>query len=124
MRAFRPGPLTIVFRARRALHPFLLGPGGKVAIRVPGNRFCLKLIRECGLPLVSTSANRSGAPIPADHRKLLALFAERADLLIDGGELHRALPSTVVDLTTDLPVILREGAVRRAALERVFREYA
>jgi len=121
MREFWPGPLTLVLQARRALHPLLLGPGGTVAVRIPGSRFCQRLIAEAGLPLVSTSANISGRPIPADRLELLRLFGTRADLLIDGGDLPRSFPSTVVNLCSATPVILREGAVRRSVLRSFLR---
>ncbi len=111
MRRFWPGPLTMVFSARRRLSPYVIAADGGIAIRIPRNRFCLGLIRETGRPIVSTSANISGKPEPAGTEELKALFRRKVDLVIDAGVLPRSLPSTVIDVREGEPRILRPGAI-------------
>lgn len=104
-----PGPLTAVLRARSEVVPeFCLGPEGTIAFRWPRDAFLQELVCDLGVPLVSTSANRTGAPNVADAREAWEQFGAGIDLYVDGG--HRSgLPSTLVDLTVDRPRLLRLG---------------
>jgi L-threonylcarbamoyladenylate synthase len=81
-----------------------------------------RLVAELGLPLTSTSANRPGGPPAPGADRLATLFAEpleRGELLIlDGGVLGNVPPSTIVDCTGPMPLIIREGAIPRAELRR------
>ncbi len=121
MDACWPGPLTIIFQARKSFHPFISGENNTIGIRIPRNKFCLKLIAESGVPLLSTSANISGTPMIADAQQLIEAFSARVDLSIDAGTLKPSAPSTVVDVTRDQPVIIREGAFKREDIERIVR---
>jgi len=119
MDACWPGPLTIIFKARKSFHPFISGENNTIGIRIPGNRFCLKLIAESGVPLLSTSANISGTPMIADAQQLIETFSTRVDLSVDAGTLKPSAPSTVVDVTRDQPVIIREGALKKEDIDRI-----
>lgn len=105
-----PGPVTILLKGHPSLSPLILGAEGKVGLRMPGTRFLHEWMREISAPLVSSSANRSGEPSPQTLAGLRELFRDRADLIIDNGDPKPALPSSVVDLTTSPPVIVRSGA--------------
>jgi L-threonylcarbamoyladenylate synthase len=98
MKKHWPGPLTLVFKARA---------GGSVGIRMPKHDWLLKLIKETG-PLAATSANLSGEPEPLSAQEVKI----EADLLIDGGKCKLGEASTVVDVSTDPPLILREGKIK------------
>jgi L-threonylcarbamoyladenylate synthase len=104
-----PGPLTAVLRARPEVVPmFSQGPEETIAFRWPRDAFLQDLVRDLGVPLVSTSANRTGAPNVADAREAWEQFGAGIDLYVDGG--HRpGLPSTLVDLTVEKPRLLRLG---------------
>jgi L-threonylcarbamoyladenylate synthase len=104
-----PGPLTAVLHARpEVVPPFCRGPEGTVAFRWSRDTFLQELVRDLGVPLVSTSANRTGASHVADAREAWEQFGAGVDLYVDGG--HRpGLPSTLVDLTVDKPRLLRLG---------------
>jgi L-threonylcarbamoyladenylate synthase len=104
-----PGPLTAVLRARpNMVPPFSQGPEGTIAFRWPRDAFLQDLVRDLGVPLVSTSANRTGSPHVSDAREAWEEFGAGIDLYVDGG--HRpGLPSTLVDLTEDKPQLLRLG---------------
>lgn len=110
MDRFWPGPLTILFRARQSLSEYIVSES-KVAIRIPGESFALRLAKTAGFPITSTSANISGMP-PADSASLVFdYFGEGVDLIIDGGKTKGRLPSTIVDITGDLPKIIRHGSI-------------
>ncbi|HUL44793.1 MAG TPA: L-threonylcarbamoyladenylate synthase [Bacteroidota bacterium] len=124
MERFWPGPLTIIFRSKTDLHPSITGDDRKVGVRIPDNRFCLKLVKACGVPVVSTSANVSGRNYAGDPVILRKIFLKEIDFMVDAGDLRGALPSTVVDATEEPPLILRTGRVPDAAIEKVLRETA
>lgn len=101
-RAHWPGPLTMVLPARDADAP-------TVGVRWPRHELVVALAAEVG-PLATTSANRHGQATPATAAEAAASLVEPVDLVIDGGVLD-APPSSVVDLTAEPPVVLREGAL-------------
>jgi L-threonylcarbamoyladenylate synthase len=109
-RAFWPGPLTLVAQAAAGL-PDPVSPGGSVAVRVPGSERARELSRLAGGPLVSTSANPSGGPPPAEAGALDPWLLARIDLVLDGGRTPGGLPSTVVEVGSGAPRLLRAGAV-------------
>ncbi|MBI3911071.1 MAG: threonylcarbamoyl-AMP synthase [Armatimonadetes bacterium] len=111
MARFFPGPLTLVLLAGPAVPPAACGPGGTVAVRMPDHPVALALIRALGRPITSTSANPSGTLPPRTAAEVLRGLSGRIALVLDAGPAPGGVPSTVVDLTRDPPVILREGAV-------------
>jgi len=98
-----PGPLTLVLPA---------GGGGTLALRVPAAAWLRTLIAGLGRPLVSTSANRAGEPALWRVRDIAAAFGGEVDLVLDGGDLPDAEPSTIVDASRKPYRILRQGALR------------
>ena len=121
MEHFWPGPLTLIFRARVDLHASITGDDRKVGIRIPDNRFCLKLLNACGVPIVSTSANISGRPYTEEPETLKKLFLKDVDLMVDAGMLRGALPSTVVDVTSEQAVIVRAGRISADSIGKALR---
>lgn len=110
MDRYWPGPLTILFKARPGLSEYLVA-NEKVAARVPGESFALRLALSCNFPLTATSANISGMP-PADSASMVFdYFKNTVDLIIDGGKTKGGLPSTIVDVTEESIKILRHGTV-------------
>jgi L-threonylcarbamoyladenylate synthase len=108
--AFWPGPLTIIFRPGKSLSGFITSDTG-VAVRMPGESFALRLAREVGLPITSTSANVSGLPPARDAATVAAYFGSGLDLIVDGGKSPGDAPSTIIDVTGDKVRLLREGPV-------------
>ncbi|MDP2914179.1 MAG: L-threonylcarbamoyladenylate synthase [Candidatus Aminicenantes bacterium] len=115
---FWPGPLTLVLTAKAVYPSALLGPGGSLAMRVPGVPWLRDLVRYLGVPITATSANISGHGEISDPEKIVQEFRGKVDLIVDGGPTPGGLPSTIVDLTLDRPRILRAGAVSAAALRK------
>ncbi|NPA85462.1 MAG: threonylcarbamoyl-AMP synthase [Crenarchaeota archaeon] len=111
-KAFWPGPLTIVVRAKPSVPEAVTAGTGKVGIRVPAHPFTLKLLDLVG-PLAVTSANLSGGKSPRSPEEVTV----EADLMIDMGPVG-GVPSTVVDVSEGKLVILREGPIKREDLER------
>lgn len=103
-----PGKFTFLFAASPAIDPRLLKNSDKIGIRLPGLAPLLQLLEKIGLPLVSTSVNRSGQP-PLNDPALIAGAFPEIDLLIDGGVLPFSQGSTVVDLGAASPRLVRSG---------------
>ncbi|GAQ93988.1 L-threonylcarbamoyladenylate synthase [Thermodesulfovibrio aggregans] len=107
---FWPGPLTLLLPAKKNL-PEEITKDGKVAVRMPGDSFALRLIKESSFPITATSANLSGLP-PADCIDTVVEYFKETpvDLIIDGGKLP-GIPSTIVDVTVKPPKVIRKGAI-------------
>jgi len=115
--AFWPGPLTMVVGAGAGVPSALLGGGDTVGLRVPDHAALLAIVRRCGTALASTSANRHGAPPPADADAAAAAFDTPPELIVDGGPARHGIPSTVVDCTVSPPRVVRAGAVSEEAVQ-------
>lgn len=109
--AFWPGPLTLVLPAASSIPPVLHAGTGRVAIRISPHPIATSLAELAGGVLVSTSANRSGAPPPDNPKNLSPALLKGVEGLIDAGRLCGGLPSTIVDVTRTPPVLLRAGAL-------------
>lgn len=105
-----PGPLTILFKARKGL-PEQVVLDGKVAVRVPGESFALQLARALTFPITATSANPSGLESSADAGAVAKYFPSGIDLLIDAGPTKGGKPSTVVDVSEEPIRLIRAGAL-------------
>ncbi len=111
MKAFFPGPITIVVRKRDVLPSILTAGSDKVGLRMPKHVVPLKLAEFSGVPITSTSANVSGRPSPTRAEDVLKELGDRIDALIDAGETPLKVESTVIDTTTKPPKVLRLGAL-------------
>jgi L-threonylcarbamoyladenylate synthase len=118
---FWPGPLTLVLPAAAGLPEFLLGPGRTIAVRIPPHSWLRGLVREICQPLTATSANLSGEKELADPAEVIALFHGRIEIVVDGGPSPGGAPSTIVDLTSSEPRILRMGAIPEVRIRAVLR---
>jgi L-threonylcarbamoyladenylate synthase len=104
--AYWPGPLTIIVPLRT---------GGTAGVRVPASVFLMDLIRDLGLPVYSTSVNRTGAPPLWRIEEIREEFEADVDLVVDAGDLPNSIPSTIVDATIRPCRIVRHGALAIAA---------
>lgn len=111
MDAFWPGPLTLVLVRKDAVPDITTGGLDTVAVRMPDNPVALALIEEAGTPLAAPSANTSGRPSPTTAGHVTSDLSGRIDAVIDGGAVEVGVESTVLDVTSDIPVILRPGGV-------------
>ncbi len=120
MDRFWPGPLTIVFPAASRLPTVLTAGTGTIGVRWPAQSMLQRLLRETG-PLTGTSANRSGAEPARTAQDVEDRLGSEVDLVVDGGPSPGLLPSTVVE-TVGAVRVLREGSIRRAAIEAALAE--
>lgn len=116
---FWPGPLTLIFKASSLIPEIVKGRGNTIGIRMSDCKVALDLVRLSGVPLACPSANLSGRPSPVKAEEVARELGERIDLLLDGGETRIGIESTVLDLTSSPPTILREGALKREEIEKV-----
>jgi len=118
LQAFLPGPLTAVLPAARRLPDRLTGGSGKIGVRISSHPLAARLFAVHPFPFTTTSANPTGRPGARNAREVQAYFPEGLDCILDGGPAPGGIGSTVVDLTAEPPVILREGAIPAAELRR------
>ncbi len=119
MENFWPGPLTLVFKSSADLKNSAFRRSHTIAIRIPDCSICLSLLKTCGFPIISTSANHSGEPPATNARQVAEIFGDQLDLIVDGGETPSNIPSTVVDVTRHPVRILREGGISRLEINTV-----
>lgn len=119
MEAFWPGPLSVVLPAKEIVPSRTRGGLETAAVRMPDNRIALELIKEADLPIAAPSANKSGRPSPTDAETVRNDIGSAVTYVLDGGETHYGLESTVVDMTGENPVMLRPGGVTAKDIERV-----
>lgn len=113
--AFWPGDLSIVLRHAPSLSWDLGHTKGTVMVRMPLHPVAIELLKETG-PMAVSSANRSGHPPASTAEEAREQLADSVRVYLDGGPSGEPVPSTIVDLTGDDPIVLREGAVSIAAV--------
>lgn len=119
VREFWPGPLTLVVTKSAAV-PDLITSGSKtVAIRISSHPVAQAIVEELGAPITGTSANISGKPNPATAEEVRIQLGGKIDFIIDGGKCPGGIESTIIDVTKEVPVILREGAIPRQIIQTV-----
>ncbi|HEU0087692.1 MAG TPA: L-threonylcarbamoyladenylate synthase [Pseudonocardiaceae bacterium] len=116
--AFWPGGLSLVLPHAPSLAWDLGDTRGTVMLRMPLHPVALELLRDVG-PMAVSSANRSGQPPAVRVEQARAQLAERVAVYLDGGSCGEPMASTIIDLTSDQPVLLREGAVTAAEIGEV-----
>ena len=116
---FWPGPLTLVLPKAAAIPDIVTADGPTVGVRVPAHPVALALLRAAGVPLAAPSANRSTELSPTTAEHVGRSLDDRIDLILDAGPTTGGIESTVLDLTTDPPRLLRPGLVTPAMIEEV-----
>ncbi len=116
---FWPGPLTLVMAGKSNIPSVVTAGLSTVALRVPKNAKTLRLLELFGGGVVGPSANLSGKPSPTEAEHVLNDLDGSIDVLIDDGRTTIGIESTVLDVTFDPPLILRQGGLSREAIEKV-----
>lgn len=109
--AFWPGPMTLILNKNNEIPRETTGGLDTVAIRLPSHPIARALIKESGCLIAAPSANTSGRPSPTKAAHVIEDLRGKIDGIIDGGEVEIGLESTIIDLTEDIPVILRPGYI-------------
>ena len=108
---FWPGALTLVLKRSSRVPDAVTGGGDTIALRVPNHPVPRELARRLGAPITGTSANRSGGQDPVTVEEVRDQLGDAVDLVIDGGDCPGGLTSTVIDVSTERPVLIRQGAI-------------
>ncbi len=122
LRTLWPGAVTVVFDKRSLVSSAISAHTKTVAVRIPADDFCMALLAAFNNPITSTSANISGENHTNDPAALIRRFEHelyKPDLVIDAGVLKESMPSTVLDLTSEMPKVLRVGPVRAEDLAKI-----
>ena len=119
---FWPGPLTMILK-KSAVVPYATTGGlDTVAIRMPSDEIARELIRASGTYIAAPSANLSGRPSPTKAEHVIEDLSGRIELIIDGGDSDIGLESSIIDLSCEVPMILRPGFITKEDFEQVVSE--
>jgi len=119
IRHFWPGALTLVLPKSNSVLDIITAGGATIAVRVPAHPVPVALAEGLGTPIVGTSANLSGMPSPLTASEVYSQLGDKIDWIINGGRCPGGRESTIVDVTGEVPIILREGAISREELEQI-----
>jgi tRNA threonylcarbamoyl adenosine modification protein (Sua5/YciO/YrdC/YwlC family) len=108
MKRLLPGPYTFILKATKLVPKIAMTKQKTVGIRIPDNKICLKLVRELGHPIISTSVYKSDESLYNDPADIEGRFGKQLDLVIDGGVIV-AEHSSIIDLTDEFPKVIRKG---------------
>jgi L-threonylcarbamoyladenylate synthase len=119
---FWPGGLTLVLVKTDSV-PAHLASGPTIAVRVPNHSACLAIIQHLGNPIIGTSANISGQPAALTAEEVEQQLGGKIDFIINGGKCPGGKESTVVDVTHESPIILRQGIIPSHEIDKAYKEY-
>src|SRR5690606_9785727 len=120
--AFWPGPLTLILNKAPHVNSVVTGGRNTIALRVPDHPVLLGLLRELDSGVAAPSANPHKQLSPTSAAQVMDGLGGRIAAVLDGGECRVGLESTIVDLTSDAPRILRSGPLTRQQIEAVLGE--
>ena len=120
--AFWPGPLTIIVEKSDQVPDATTGGMDTVAVRMPNHPVALSLIRNSGRLIAAPSANTSGRPSPSEAAHVAEDLSGKIPMIIDGGSVSIGIESTIIDLTEELPMVLRPGYITPEMLSEVLGE--
>jgi L-threonylcarbamoyladenylate synthase len=119
MKHFWPGPLTLVFNRSKNVPKKSVAGLDTVAVRMPKHNVALSLIEQSGVPLAAPSANLSGRPSPTTAQHVYDDLNDKIDVILDGGSTNIGVESTVLDLSDNLPILLRPGGTTFEDIQKV-----
>lgn len=117
--AFMPGPITVIMKRSKMVPVSVTAGLDTVGIRMPSHPVAREFIKECGTPIAAPSANRSTHISPTSAAHVFEDMDGRIPLIIDGGDCEVGIESTIIDMSTDVPTILRPGAITAEMLAKV-----
>ncbi|MBO5926322.1 MAG: threonylcarbamoyl-AMP synthase [Clostridia bacterium] len=121
-KAFLPGPLTMVYRSKGNVSSLVSCGLDTLAIRVPSNEGALKFLKTVNLPIAAPSANLSKHTSPVTANHVYNDLFDKIKLILDGGKSDRGIESTVLDVTSEVPRILRSGVITISMIKNVVGE--
>jgi L-threonylcarbamoyladenylate synthase len=115
---FWPGPLTLLVRHQNQFPNDLIREQPLIGVRVSPDPFCMALMKQFDHPIVSTSANPARENPARSGREVIRYFENRIDALFDDGERKAQQPSTILDVSSETPRLIREGTILSEILEK------
>ena len=119
MDVFWPGPLTMIMKRSDKISDVVTAGLDSVAIRMPSHSIARAILKDCMLPIAAPSANLSGRPSATSAKHCIEDFDGKVDIIVDGGETNVGIESTVIDMTSNPPMILRPGGVTYEELKTI-----
>ncbi|MGL5258642.1 MAG: L-threonylcarbamoyladenylate synthase [Lachnospiraceae bacterium] len=117
--AFWPGPLTLVMKKNKEVPDETTGGLDTVAVRMPKHHLAQLFIKEAGGFVAAPSANLSGRPSPTCAKYVVEDMQGKIEMILDGGDCQVGLESTILDLTEEIPILLRPGSITKEMIEAV-----
>lgn len=114
---FWPGPMTLIFNKKAEVPYKTTGGLDTVAVRFPSHKVAIEIIKAAGTPIAAPSANTSGRPSPTKAAHVIEDMDGRVDMIVDGGDVGIGIESTIIDVSGDIPMILRPGYITKAMVE-------
>jgi L-threonylcarbamoyladenylate synthase len=122
MARFWPGPLTIILPSLSNLPKLITAGTGTIGVRQPRHALTCRLITEVGYPITGTSANRSGRPPLVRAAEVARQLGDEVDLILEAGDCPGGLPSTIIDVNSSPPRLVRSGAIPAGDLAEIMPE--
>ncbi|MEM0001266.1 MAG: L-threonylcarbamoyladenylate synthase [Desulfurococcaceae archaeon] len=119
IRVLWPGPLTLILRRHPQVPKLVTGGLDTVAVRMPAHPVAISLIKELGIPIAAPSANIAGRPSPTTAEHVIRDLQGRIDAVIDAGETIYGVESTIIDILSKPPVLMRPGAYPVEEIEKI-----
>ena len=119
--AFLPGPLTIILKRRKGVPEFIGNEEGTIAIRVSENEFVTKVLERINKPIFLTSANLSGKDVCKDSDEAKKVFLDKIKVYVEGKPFG-GVATTIVDLTKDKPILIRQGEIKIEDILKVWED--
>lgn len=122
IKAFWPGPITMIFKKKEIVPDIVTSGLESVAVRMPANKFALEVIRNSTGAVAAPSANPFGYLSPTTAQHVIEQLGDSVDYIVDGGKCEVGVESTVIDMTKEIPVVLRPGGLDPYLIEEVIGE--
>lgn len=119
MKAFFPGPLTIILNKKDIVPDILTANGSTVGVRMPEGKIARELVKCADVPIAAPSANISGKPSGTNLQDIQKDFEKSVDCFIDGGKSKLGIASTIVKVVNNIPHILRVGSISKEEIEKI-----
>lgn len=119
MRKFWPGPLTLILPKTKKVPDIITAGRETVGVRMPHHRIALALIRNADLPIAAPSANSFGKPSPTISKHVIEDLSGKIAAIIDGGSVKIGIESTIIDMTSKTPVLLRPGGITLEEIQKI-----
>ena len=118
---FLPGPLTVILPKKNIVPDFVTCNSKSVGVRFPKNILAQELIKTAGVPIAAPSANISGKNPPTTAQEVFENLSGRVEIILDGGKCDVGISSTIIDLTTKTPQILRQGTISESQILEILK---